>query len=188
VRSSATDRVRFKQTSSTRYNSHMNPTSTRPIAYHITFGTYGTRLHGDPRGTVDRKHNKPGEPIIGKNTAWERYERNLLRFEPVILTSEQRHFIEQYLPDVCERGGWKLHLAAAQHDHVHCLISTPSEGKTVRRLMKRWLGQALSDHWPKPDPAARWWADGGSVKWIWEEDYFERAWHYINQQRATQSQ
>ncbi|MCH8164939.1 MAG: hypothetical protein IH889_04955 [Planctomycetes bacterium] len=31
--------------------------SNGPLAYHITFGTYGTRLHGDPRGTVDRTLN-----------------------------------------------------------------------------------------------------------------------------------
>jgi hypothetical protein len=28
-----------------------------PLGYHITFGTYGTRLHRDPRGTVDRSVN-----------------------------------------------------------------------------------------------------------------------------------
>src|SRR5438876_12296826 len=35
------------------------------LAYHITWGTYGTRLHGDPRKTVDRQHNAYGEPILG---------------------------------------------------------------------------------------------------------------------------
>ena len=34
-----------------------------PLAYHITFGTYGTRLHGNERGSVDRAHNAPGEPF-----------------------------------------------------------------------------------------------------------------------------
>ena len=27
------------------------------ITWHITFGTYGARLHGDERPTVDRNHN-----------------------------------------------------------------------------------------------------------------------------------
>jgi hypothetical protein len=31
--------------------------ATFPLAYHITWGTYGTRLHGDERGTVDRSAN-----------------------------------------------------------------------------------------------------------------------------------
>ena len=35
------------------------------LAFHITWGTYGTRLHGDPRGTVDRNHNHFGDPVLG---------------------------------------------------------------------------------------------------------------------------
>ena len=34
----------------------------RPLAYFLTFTTYGTWLHGDGRGSVDREHNQPGEP------------------------------------------------------------------------------------------------------------------------------
>src|SRR5438876_2474643 len=37
-----------------------------PLAYHITFGTYGMRLHGDARGTVDRRVNQPGDAIVGR--------------------------------------------------------------------------------------------------------------------------
>jgi hypothetical protein len=34
-----------------------------PLAYLITFPTYGTWLHGDERGSVDRDHNLPGTPV-----------------------------------------------------------------------------------------------------------------------------
>ena len=33
-----------------------------PLAYLITFRTYGTWLHGDARGSVDREHNVFGTP------------------------------------------------------------------------------------------------------------------------------
>lgn len=36
-----------------------NDTDT-PLAYLITFRTYGTWLHGDERGSVDKNHNKFG--------------------------------------------------------------------------------------------------------------------------------
>jgi hypothetical protein len=50
------------------------------IAYHITWGTYGTRLHGDPRGTVDREHNQRGSPILGFDEhRWEQ-EKQRLKF------------------------------------------------------------------------------------------------------------
>ena len=158
----------------------------QPLAYHITFGMYGSRLHGDPRGTVDRSMNKPGDPIIGRDTDWEQIERSLLRFPPVVPTSQQRRFTESIIPSICDRGGWQLHTCAAQPDHVHTLLTTTADGKTVRRLLKRWLGQALSDRWPLP-PEATWWAEGGSVKWIWDQQYFENVFSYIERQRTQES-
>src|SRR5258707_9153427 len=84
-----------------------------PMAYHITFGTYGTRLHGDERGTVDRKMNKPGEPIVGSNRDWWESERDRLKFSPVQLNGDQMRFAESILPSICARGGWNLHVCAA---------------------------------------------------------------------------
>ena len=37
------------------------------LAYFITFRCYGTWLHGDERGSVDRFHNIYGMPFIPKN-------------------------------------------------------------------------------------------------------------------------
>src|SRR5690348_3032028 len=56
-----------------------------PLAYHITFGTYGTRLHGDQRGTVDRRVNGYGDPIVGSDPSWWEQERDRLRFDPILL-------------------------------------------------------------------------------------------------------
>jgi hypothetical protein len=35
-----------------------------PLAYLITFRAYGTWLHGDKRGSVNRFHNRFGTPFI----------------------------------------------------------------------------------------------------------------------------
>ncbi len=158
--------------------------SDRPLAYHITFGTYGMRLHGDARGTVSRQQNEFGEPIIGRDTRWEALEEQTLRFEPVKLVLSQRMVIEALLPMICQRGGWLYHQGAAQPDHVHLLLSTSAEGKAVRSWLKRWLGQELSQRWKLPEGAS-WWAEGGSVKWVWEQKYLEAVDAYIERQRAS---
>jgi hypothetical protein len=56
----------------------------------------------------------------------------------------------------------------------------------VRRLVKRWLGQALSKRWPVP-PKATWWADEGSNIAIDSdsEPYLNNAFRYIAEQRST---
>jgi hypothetical protein len=76
-----------------------------PLAYHITFGTYGTRLHGDARGTVERARNVYGEPIVGRDGEWERIERGRLGFEPRVFTFEQMIIAEGLIPSICLRGG-----------------------------------------------------------------------------------
>jgi REP element-mobilizing transposase RayT len=154
-----------------------------PIAFHITFGTYGTRLHGDPRGTVDRRHNFYGDPIIGADADWQREEQVSLKFPVVLLDDQQRRFIESTIPAICDRGTWKLHVCAAKEDHVHTVLSTSSDGQVVRRLLKRWLSDAVSQRWPRL-PGQAWWAECGSVKWVWTQDYYQQVYDYVRRQRT----
>jgi REP element-mobilizing transposase RayT len=154
-----------------------------PLAYHITWGTYGIRLHGDERGTVDRSMNNFGDPIIGRDGDWQRIESSLLRFPVRVLTIEQRVFVEDVIPEICGRGGWKFITTAAAPDHVHNIISASVDGKDVRKWLKRWLSEALSQRWPVEQGQVRW-AECGSVKWIWNDDYYRRAEDYIRGQRT----
>ena len=115
-----------------------------PLGYHITFGTYGTRLHGDERGTVDRSENQHGDPIIGGNDDWQYVELTRLNWRPIVLSDAERRRVEALLPRVCEQGGWTLHACAAQPDHVHVLVSAERDGKAIRRWMKQWLTEGMN--------------------------------------------
>lgn len=159
-----------------------------PLAYHMTFGTYGMRLHGDARGTVDRQRNKPGEPIVGQNQSWVAFEKVRLNHPPVSLTLSHQLKIESLMPSICERGDWEHWITAAESDHVHTLITVTghADTKVVRKLIKRWLGQALSEQYREIKDRQPWWAEGGSIKWVWDQGYFDRVYDYIRRQRKTQ--
>src|SRR5882724_8374615 len=146
----------------------------RVLAYHITWGTYGTRLHGDPRGTVDRANNEYGTPVLGHDPDRLKREFENLKFPPVKFTIEQCMFAEDAIPAICERGHWKLHTCAAAPDHVHVVLSSEFNPETIRRLLKRWLGQELSTRWSLAD-GQTWWAEDGSIKWIYNDAYFGNA-------------
>ena len=156
----------------------------RPLAYHITWGTYGTRLHGDARGTVDRDHNEYGTPVLGPDPERQRIEQQRLKFPPVVLTTDERQFVESTVPDVCRRGHWDYVESAAGPDHVHTVLSSPFDPETIRRLLKRWIGQTLSDRRPLP-PGATWWAEDGSIRWISDHWYLGNAAYYVRRQRTT---
>src|SRR5437762_2022331 len=50
-----------------------------PLGYLITFRSYGTWLHGDARGSVDRFHNAFGTPRLPYNERWQKHNRNVLK-------------------------------------------------------------------------------------------------------------
>jgi REP element-mobilizing transposase RayT len=158
----------------------------RLTTWHITFGTYGTRLHGDYRATVDKQHNELGTPFIGTNDSRKNSEQKRMRFTPVILTSKQRSFLQNTAPALCERGGWQYRICAAGPDHFHVLLDIDPQihGERVRRLLKRWLTQELNQHWTLPNDAV-WWAEEGSNKAIHEEKYLNNAYNYIANQRIV---
>ncbi len=153
--------------------------------WHITFGMYGTRLHGGPRLTVDRRHNRRGTPFIAHDSERSSNEQDSMQGEPILLTAAQRILIETRLPSLCTRGGWSFVAAAAESDHVHLLSGADRavHGKQIRTLVKRWLTQALNDEWPAP-PGSPWWADGGSTRPIDNVRYFRNVCAYIEKQQS----
>lgn len=160
----------------------------RLTPWHITFGTYADRLHGDLRPTVDREHNVPGTPFLPTNRARLNRELATQLLPAVTLTPEQREFIEHTIPTLCDRGNWKLYTCAAAPNHVHTILAAPSHihGKQIRPLLKRWLTQALAPHWPhpiKPDGSS-WWAEGGSNLALNDPEHLERAIAYVDLQRT----
>jgi hypothetical protein len=154
--------------------------------WHITFGTYGARLHGSTAPTADKQHNKRPEAFLPPNVARIQSDRERMKFPPRYLTHDQRLYVEDELPRICARGGWGHRSCAAGADHVHLLCDVVStvHGEKVRRLVKRWLGQSLSTLWPLLD-GATWWAEEGSNIAIGDEPYLNNCYAYIFRQRAT---
>jgi len=152
-----------------------------PLAYHFTFGTYGTRLHGGERPTVDRMNNQYGMPFVERDVERVDRERSLMRYDAIRLHSFERELIEGLLPEICLELGWQYHVAAAQIDHVHVLATAEGDSKTCRRLLKRLLTQRLNQQQHRE----RWWAKGGSIRWVWKREYFRSAYNYIERQRTT---
>jgi len=72
-------------------------------------------------------------------------------------------------------------VAAAQIDHIHLLATADGDSKVCRRLVKRLLTQRLKQQQHRE----RWWAKGGSIRWVWKKEYLRSAFHYIERQRTT---
>jgi hypothetical protein len=72
-----------------------------PLAYFISFRTYGTWLHGDPRGSVERGKTERFSPLVPDNPRLERHEAKEMLHEEVVLDSEQRRCVDATVRAVC---------------------------------------------------------------------------------------
>ena len=105
-----------------------------PLAYFLTWTTYGSWLPGDERGWVA----KPGEfraPDSRRKQAAEQ-----LMTEPALtLDDEQRRIVEDTIGDHCRIRGWHLHAVNARYRHVHVIVTAPGrDPDNVMDQFKSW--------------------------------------------------
>jgi hypothetical protein len=80
-----------------------------PLAYLITFRSYGTWLHGEERGAVDRFHNQYGSAHVEPNQARLLQNQKRLKRVPVVLDPDQRESVEHAIRETCDIRNWLLH-------------------------------------------------------------------------------
>ena len=144
-----------------------------PIAYFITWTTYGTWLPGDERGSRQRGQYQSPNKLFEQMAADKRKETAFT------LSREDRGVVEKTVARHCEIRGWTLHSVRARSNHVHVVVTAPGyQPETVRDQLKAWCTRLLKPHHPHRE---RIWTEGGSCRWINHEDDLEAAITYVNE-------
>jgi REP element-mobilizing transposase RayT len=148
-----------------------------PLAYLITFRSYGSWLHGR-EGSVDRFHNRYGSPKLPANSKRWKYNRTLLKQPPVKLTARRRAAIEAAIRETCQIREWLLWAFNIRTNHVHTVISAPCSPEFILNALKanatrkmRETGCWNSDKSP--------WAYRGSKRRLWNEEELVNAIAYV---------
>ena len=154
-----------------------NDTDT-PLAYFISFRSYGTWLHGDHRGSIDRFNNRYKSPYIPPNKNWLRHNEKELRADPLILQAEHRMLIEAAIRETCDIRKWVLLAINVRTNHVHTVVSSQKEPEIVLNAFKANATRKLRESglWPHPFSP---WADKGSKKRLWNEKSVARPIDYV---------
>ena len=155
-----------------------------PLGYFVTFRAFGTWLHGDERGSVDRKHNRYGTPRIPANKRWHRYNERTLSGPPVKLGQRRRAVVLDAIRETCTKRNWLYRTANVRTNHVHAVVTaSSSKPETVRAALKanatrklREAGCWLSGKTP--------WAGKGSVKSLWTEKALCAAIAYVDEDQG----
>ncbi len=152
-----------------------------PIAYFITWSCKGSRLHGDPRGSVDMQHNVYGEEFVPPEPSRHDRERANLKGGPLILTTAQRRLVLQTLREVAEHRGWELIAEAVRTTHIHVVVAAPEH--TPERVMedlKAWCTRRLRDAGLIARDAKPW-TRHGSTRYVWKPDGLAEAVDYVRE-------
>ena len=151
-----------------------------PIGYLITFRAYGTWIHGDERGSIDRYNNVYLAPKYPKIDHWRDISSVRLKYPPVKLSAAQRRSVERAIRETCEKRRWHLYAVNVRTNHAHSVVSSlhgkkPSVAlnafKANATRMMRIDGCWTLDHTP--------WADKGSERWLWTENHLSNAIEYV---------
>ncbi len=148
----------------------------QPLAYLLTFRSYGTWLHGDPRGWVKRSHGNPSlrSPHEGIRRASER----LLVNAPVILDARQRLLIHRTVEQVCEARGWRLLAVNVRTNHVHVVVSGCGTPEPMMTAFKACSTRTLrKEH--AVGAESRVWARHGSTRYLWRDEAVAAACRYV---------
>ena len=153
-----------------------------PLAFLLTFRTYGTWLHGDDRGSVDREHNGPGMPFLAPNVRRVAFETGRMGFPPLVFDEAIRSIVDAAIVDQCCYRSWDLIERAVRTNHVHVVVGyagVPPErvAGELKSRATRWLrerGLLAADR-----PV---WADcAGSRRYLWRPAEVAAAVAYVRE-------
>ncbi|MDI1241060.1 MAG: hypothetical protein PSX80_03965 [bacterium] len=150
-----------------------------PLAYFITFRTFGTWLHGDPRGSTSRHRNRYKSKHLPGTPEWIATNQKRMNREPLILNKLQRDCIEASIKHTCTNRGWELYAANARTNHIHSVanigVAKPFialnafKANATRSLRETGLYRSYETPW----------ADKGSECWLWTRAELDRAVDYV---------
>jgi REP element-mobilizing transposase RayT len=149
-----------------------------PLAYFISFRTYGTWLHGDKRGSIDRFHNQYRSPYVPQNRRWHRYNKQQLKTTPLILGGRERKSIETAISQTCLIRKWILLAINIRTNHIHAVVTANCDPDFVLNAFKANATRELrKQHLWSHDFSP--WVRKGSKRRLWNERSVARVIDYV---------
>ena len=149
-----------------------------PIAFFLTWTTYGVRLHGDERGTVDKDHNAYGTPFVPPNFRYENLRRNQLSEDPLLLNAKMRGAVEAALQQHADFRKWHLHSWNVRTNHVHVVVAAKDDPGKMMGQFKAYATRALAEAELIED-SKHVWTPRGSKKWLFTDQHVRDCCNYV---------
>ncbi len=149
-----------------------------PLAYLITFHTYGTWLHGDDRGSVSRGANGYGERRLEKSESWVEQAKAAMKFPAVMLDDAARSVVDFAVRDACEFREWRLLELNVRTNHVHIVVRAATAKEQMMMALKSRATRLLRERCvlAADQPV---WTDHGSTRLLFSPRAVTGACFYV---------
>lgn len=139
----------------------------QPIAYFLTFTTYGTWLHGDERGSVDDDHSLYGLPKAAPDTDRKTQNYRHMKWPPYTLDAKARGVAELTIAQVAQHRNWSLKAVSVRTNHVHIVVQSSQTANKTLADFKAWCTRRLREaECVEPDREV--WTEGGSTRKVFD--------------------
>ena len=155
------------------------------LAYIITFRTYGTWLHGDPRTSVDPKNNTFGTPRIKPNADLRNTMAKHCKESAFLMNVHERQTVLQSIIDTCQCSSWYLHAAHVRTNHVHIVMQAQKDPGQVAVSLKAYATRYLKKSNPELN-REQYWARGSSEGHLFESTQLLRAIQYTIEEQGKE--
>ena len=150
------------------------------VAYMITFRCYGTWLHGDERGSVDRRFfNRYGSEMIRSDPKMRSMKIRMLKSAAFILGRRERAVVEKAIREVCRVRGYSLIAINVRSNHVHIVVGNGGQPERIMDAFKAYATRALRAERLIGD-TVRPWSRHGSTRYLWCDEHVDLAVEYVN--------
>lgn len=156
-----------------------------PLAYFLTLSSYGSRLHGDERGTVDRHTNSTGTSHLRRDDLRAAFERRIMVSGGFTFDAATRAALQTSFAETCQRRGWGLLALNIRMSHLHAVVAASvTSPEAAMQALKANGTRALREQ-VLIGPAQKVWSRHGSTIYLWETEHVESAMDYtMNRQGA----
>lgn len=150
-----------------------------PSAYLITIRSYGTWLHGDDNGSVDRHgFNIYGTPRMFHSEKLKNLMKAQMNQEPTVFDKSERICVLKSVKEVCDYRGYDLLAVNIRTNHLHAVVSANMNPDKIANDFKAYATRRLREA-KLVELGKIIWSRGKSGRYLWKPKHVELAVEYV---------
>jgi REP element-mobilizing transposase RayT len=150
-----------------------------PLAYLLTFRTFGTWLHGDPRGS----HGRFRDPITNSKYIEPHHRlhnsmREELKQQPFKLNNDLCIAVGEAIQEVMNFRNYGLLAENVRSNHAHVVVRADVDPNKILIDLKAYATRRLRKK-GLVEREVKVWSRGGSTRYLWKPYHVDAAIDYV---------